>query len=86
MLCACACVFQKKYRFAHTLNGTACAVPRLLISILEQHQQADGSVRIPTVLQPFLMGITSIPAKDVFPDRIEAHVPEQTKTKPASKA
>jgi seryl-tRNA synthetase len=62
---------SKKLQFAHTLNGTAIAVPRLLISILEQHQQPDGSVRIPAPLQPFLMGIQSIPAKDVFPHREE---------------
>ncbi|KAM4640661.1 serine--tRNA ligase, mitochondrial [Discoglossus pictus] len=41
-------------RHAHTVNGTACAVPRLLIAILETNQQKDGSVRVPEVLQPFL--------------------------------
>nr|CCA21315.1 seryltRNA synthetase putative [Albugo laibachii Nc14] len=40
--------------FVHTLNGTACAVPRLLIALFESYQQEDGSVRIPVVLQPFL--------------------------------
>jgi seryl-tRNA synthetase len=40
--------------FAHTLNGTACAVPRLIISLLETHQQADGSVVIPEVLRPYM--------------------------------
>lgn len=42
--------------FAHTLNGTACAVPRLLISILETYQQPDGSVIIPPVLRPYMGG------------------------------
>lgn len=40
--------------FVHTLNGTACAVPRLLISILETYQQQDGSVVIPEVLRPYM--------------------------------
>lgn len=40
--------------FVHTLNGTACAVPRLLISILETYQQKDGSIVIPEVLRPYM--------------------------------
>jgi len=40
--------------FVHTLNGTAAAIPRLIISILETHQNADGTVNVPAVLQPFL--------------------------------
>ncbi|MFX4273472.1 serine--tRNA ligase [Propionibacteriaceae bacterium Y1685] len=43
-----------------TLNGTLCAVPRTIIAILENHQQADGSVRVPAALQPFLGGRTSL--------------------------
>lgn len=39
-----------------TLNGTLCAVPRTIVAILENHQQADGSVRVPEVLRPFLGG------------------------------
>ncbi|MDO5682584.1 MAG: serine--tRNA ligase [Propionibacteriaceae bacterium] len=39
-----------------TLNGTLCAVPRIIIAILENHQQPDGSVRIPEALRPFLGG------------------------------
>jgi seryl-tRNA synthetase len=39
-----------------TLNGTLCAMARTIIMILENHQQADGSVRIPQALQPFLGG------------------------------
>lgn len=49
----------KGTHFAHTLNGTAFALSRALISILENHQQADGSVTIPEVLRP-LMGCGSI--------------------------
>jgi seryl-tRNA synthetase len=39
-----------------TLNGTLCAMPRVIVAILENHQQADGSVRIPAALRPFLGG------------------------------
>ncbi|CAJ0934681.1 unnamed protein product, partial [Ranitomeya imitator] len=41
-------------RHVHTINGTACAVPRLIIAILESNQLQDGRVRIPEVLQPFM--------------------------------
>ncbi len=39
-----------------TLNGTLCAVPRTIVAIFENHQQADGSVRVPEVLRPYLGG------------------------------
>lgn len=39
-----------------TLNGTLCAVPRTIVAILENHQQADGSVRVPEALRPYLGG------------------------------
>ena len=39
-----------------TLNGTLCAMTRMIILLLENHQQADGSVRIPEALRPYLMG------------------------------
>ncbi|WP_199549038.1 serine--tRNA ligase [Streptomyces sp. N35] len=39
-----------------TLNGTLCAVPRTIVAILENHQQPDGSVRVPEVLRPYLGG------------------------------
>ncbi|MEM7234519.1 MAG: serine--tRNA ligase [Planctomycetota bacterium] len=45
-----------KVRFCHTLNNTAIASPRVLIALLEVHQQADGSVRIPEALRPFVGG------------------------------
>lgn len=44
----------------HTLNNTAAASPRILIPLLEVHQQADGSVRIPPPLRPYLDGRASI--------------------------
>ncbi|QNP71672.1 serine--tRNA ligase [Streptomyces roseirectus] len=46
----------KTVRPLATLNGTLCAVPRTIVAILENHQQADGSVRVPEVLRPFLGG------------------------------
>ena len=46
--------------FAHTLNGSGVAVGRALIAVLETHQQADGSVRIPEVLRPYMGGIERI--------------------------
>lgn len=46
--------------FVHTLNATACAVPRMIISILETYQQDDGSVTVPEVLRPFLGGLNVI--------------------------
>lgn len=39
-----------------TLNGTLCAMPRIIVAILENHQQADGTVSVPKALQPFLGG------------------------------
>ncbi len=45
---------QKGTRFAHTLNGTAVAVTRALLAILENYQQADGSILIPEVLRPWV--------------------------------
>lgn len=42
--------------FCYTLNATACAVPRLMVSIIENNQQEDGSITIPEVLQPYMGG------------------------------
>lgn len=51
-------------RPVHTLNGTAVAVGRTIVALLENHQQADGSVRVPAALQPYLNGTDLIePAK-----------------------
>lgn len=43
-----------------TLNGTLVAIPRTIIALLENHQQADGSVHVPAALQPFLGGRTAL--------------------------
>lgn len=49
--------------FAHTLNNTVVAPPRMLIAFLENNLQADGSVRIPEVLRPYMGGMTEIKRK-----------------------
>ena len=49
-----------KLQFVHTLNGSGLAVGRTVASILENYQQADGSVKIPDVLVPYMQGQTAI--------------------------
>ena len=49
--------------FAHTLNNTVVAPPRMLIAFVENNLQADGSVRIPEVLRPYMGGMTEIRRK-----------------------
>jgi seryl-tRNA synthetase len=49
-----------KPQFVHTLNGSGLAVGRTLVAVLENYQQADGSVIIPEVLQPYMGGLTKI--------------------------
>jgi seryl-tRNA synthetase len=50
----------KGNRFVHTLNGSGVAVGRALIAVLETYQQADGSVRVPDALAPYMGGIETI--------------------------
>jgi seryl-tRNA synthetase len=54
---------QKGTEIANTLNGSALAVPRVWAAICENYRQADGSVRIPTVLLPYMRGATHISPK-----------------------
>jgi seryl-tRNA synthetase len=54
---------QKKAEFVHTLNGSGLAVGRTWLAIVENYQQADGSVTIPTALQPYMGGLKSIEPK-----------------------
>ncbi|MEI6298162.1 MAG: serine--tRNA ligase [Actinomycetota bacterium] len=54
---------QKGTEIAHTLNGSALAVPRVWAAICENHRQPDGSVRIPDVLLPYMRGATHITPK-----------------------
>jgi seryl-tRNA synthetase len=49
-----------KPEFVHTLNGSGLATSRLMVGLLENNQNADGSVNIPSVLQPYLGGISKI--------------------------
>ncbi|HNI82553.1 MAG TPA: serine--tRNA ligase, partial [Rhodocyclaceae bacterium] len=51
---------QGKNEAVATLNGSGLAVGRTLVAVLENYQQADGSVRIPTVLQPYMGGVTML--------------------------
>jgi seryl-tRNA synthetase len=48
---------KAKPALVHTLNGSGLAVGRALIAVLENYQQADGSVRIPEVLVPYMGGL-----------------------------
>ena len=54
---------EGKVRHVHTLNGSGVAVGRALIAVMENYQQEDGSVAVPSVLQPYMKGLTSIGAK-----------------------
>lgn len=51
---------KEKPQFLHTLNGSGLAIGRTVVAILENYQQADGSVTIPDVLQPYLHGMVRI--------------------------
>lgn len=53
-----------KTKFVHTLNGSGVALPRLMVALLEQHQNADGSVTIPEVLRPYMGGIERLKPLD----------------------
>lgn len=54
---------EGKLRYAHSLNNTACATSRLPAAILENYQQADGTIKIPEVLQKYMGGKTLITKK-----------------------
>lgn len=49
--------------FAHTLNNTVVAPPRMLIALLENHLNEDGSINIPKILQPYMGGKSKIEVK-----------------------
>ena len=51
---------EAKADFVHTLNGSGLAVGRTVVAILENYQQPDGSVEIPSVLQPYMGGLERI--------------------------
>ncbi|KQT32272.1 serine--tRNA ligase [Sphingomonas sp. Leaf412] len=54
---------EKATRFVHTLNGSGLVVGRMIVAILENYQQADGSVWVPEVLQPYLGGLNRLEPK-----------------------
>ncbi len=51
---------QGKPELVHTLNGSGLAVGRTLVAVLENHQQADGSIRVPAALRPYLGGLEQL--------------------------
>ena len=53
---------QGKNELVHTLNGSGLAVGRTLVAVLENHQQADGSIRVPEALRPYMGGISELRA------------------------
>lgn len=55
---------QGKPELVHTLNGSGLAVGRALVAVLENHQQADGSIRIPEALRPFMGGVSVLRAEE----------------------
>jgi hypothetical protein len=53
----------RQLEFVHTLNGSGLAAGRTLVAVLENYQQADGSVVIPDALRPYMRGMDKIPAE-----------------------
>lgn len=53
---------EKKTEFLHTLNGSGLAVGRTLVAVMENYQREDGSIAVPSVLQPYMGGLTVIAA------------------------
>ena len=53
---------EKQTRFVHTLNGSGIAVGGALIAVMENYQNADGSIRIPQALTPYMNGMSVIEA------------------------
>ena len=51
---------EKKTEFVHTLNGSGLAVGRTLVAVIENYQQADGSVLVPEALAPYMGGVTKL--------------------------
>ena len=53
---------QGKNELVHTLNGSGLAVGRALVAVLENHQNADGSINVPVALRPYLGGLEKLSA------------------------
>jgi seryl-tRNA synthetase len=58
---------QGKNEWVHTLNGSGLAVGRALVAVLENYQQADGSVQVPEALQPYLGGLKTLQPLKALP-------------------
>ena len=54
---------SKKTELLHTLNGSGLAVGRCLVAVMENYQQADGSIKVPEALRPYMGGVDVIPAQ-----------------------
>ncbi|KAK6635384.1 hypothetical protein RUM44_000635 [Polyplax serrata] len=68
-----------KLRHVHTVNGTACAIPRMLMALFETHQQQNGNIRLPEPLRPFLNGKEEIQLQNVIP-KLTSKVKESRKS------
>jgi seryl-tRNA synthetase len=53
----------KDIQYVHTLNGSGLAVGRTLIAVMENYQQADGSISVPEVLRPYMGGLEAVAGK-----------------------
>ncbi|HDR1882850.1 TPA: serine--tRNA ligase [Pasteurella multocida] len=60
MQARCRSKTDKKTRLVHTLNGSGLAIGRTLVAILENYQNADGTITVPSVLRPYMGGLTQI--------------------------
>jgi seryl-tRNA synthetase len=55
---------EGRTEFVHTLNGPGLAVGRTLVAVMENYQQADGSIVVPNVLRPYMGGLERIAHQD----------------------
>jgi seryl-tRNA synthetase len=60
MAARCRAKGAKDTRFVHTLNGSGLAVGRTLVAVMENYQNADGSITVPEALRPYMGGIDRI--------------------------
>jgi len=55
---------NRQVRHVHTLNGSGVAVGRALIAVMENYQQQDGAIALPTVLQPYMGGVKKLDVRE----------------------
>ncbi len=75
---------SKKPEVVHTLNGSALAVPRVWAALVETHRQADGSIRVPDVLHPYMRGATTIGARPISCSSADRATPRARTTRRCS--